>query len=42
MLIVQYTEDTGKDIRLFSNYFQISYFNEGNTIQSDKKGDLNL
>lgn len=42
MLIVQYTEDTGKDIILFSNYFQISHFTEANTIQNDKKHDLNL
>ena len=45
MLIVQHTEDTGKRLEYPSGilyYFQISYFNETNTIQNDKKGDLNL
>ena len=44
MLIVQHTEDTGNRLGYPSGilyYFQISYFNEANTIQNDK-GDLNL
>ena len=45
MLTVQHPEDTGKWLGYPSGilyYFQISYFNETNTIQNDKKGDLNL
>ena len=45
MLIVQNTEDTGKRLGYPSGnlyYFKISYFDEANTIQNDKKDYLNL